>query len=347
MKVLGFDEKSKTAKIKVDSLDDLWHLSKLIEAGDRILGKSSRKIKLSEEEERQKSVKRGVFVELEVQEVDLGAHLKIHGLVQNESEHIPLFSAHSLDIELGTTFDLKKPRWREYQKDRLKEAEEASAAPKALLCVLDDEQAHLAYLTAAGYQLQGKINLRLSRKMYKEKQVKPQADLDKLVAKIRELSYDIDVIIIGSPLFWKEILYNRLKEAEPELSKKAHLENTHSGDEKGIQALVQSGTLDKITKKSQASKEAQLVEKFLQELAKESKMAKYRLSSVAKITPSGAVDTLLVTDSKLAEKKEEFLKVVDEVESLGGQVHIINSKSDPGRKLNGLGGIGALLRYIS
>ena len=42
------------------------------------------------------------------------------------------------------------------------------------------------------------------------------------------------------------------------------------------------------------------------------------------------------------EKIEAIFKTVD---SLKGKIHIISSKHEPGKKLNGLTGIAALLRY--
>jgi len=39
MKVIHFDKKNKIAKVRIDSLDDLWHISKIIEIGDLVAGK--------------------------------------------------------------------------------------------------------------------------------------------------------------------------------------------------------------------------------------------------------------------------------------------------------------------
>lgn len=346
MKVLGFNRNLGDAKVKVDTLDDLWHLSKIIGKGDLVSGKSTRKVKLYEASERQKAVKRSVFVELKVEEVELGGHLKVRGSVQNEVEDIPLHSSHSLEVELGTTIDIHKDRWREFEIRRLEEAEEASAAPKALVCVLDDESASLAFLTAAGFTLQGEMKLRLSKKLFEEKNRKPQDDIDKLIGKIKgKAGDDIEVIILGSPLFWKEIVYNRIKELYPKFSKRIHLEDTSSGDEKGIRELVTGGTLDKITKQSQAARESQFVNHLLQEISKTSKLVAYKYGTVSKLAKDGAVAQLLITDSKMQELREDALELIDGVENLGGEVHIINSKGDAGRKLNGLGGVGAVLRY--
>lgn len=190
------------------------------------------------------------------------------------------------------------------------------------------------------------MNLRLSKKLYEEKQRKPQDDIDKLVGKIKDkIDEGIEVVILGSPLFWKEIIFNRIKELHPTLSKKIHLENTTSGDEKSVRELVNSGALDKITKQSQAAKEEALVEHILKEISKESNLVAYKFENVAKLAMGGAVNQLLITDSELEDMKDAAMQIIDEVEKMGGEVHIINSKGQAGRKLNGLGGVAAILRY--
>ena len=52
MIILNKDLKKGEIKIKVENLDDLWHLSQLIEVKDLVRGKSSRKIKIGNETER-------------------------------------------------------------------------------------------------------------------------------------------------------------------------------------------------------------------------------------------------------------------------------------------------------
>ena len=58
MKLIHSDFKKGEAKIKVENLDDLWYINQIIEKNDLIKGKTLRKIKLGEENQRkQKTVR--------------------------------------------------------------------------------------------------------------------------------------------------------------------------------------------------------------------------------------------------------------------------------------------------
>ena len=65
---------------------------------------------------------------------------------------------------------------------------------------------------------------------------------------------------------------------------------------------------------------------------------------------AGAVKILLFTDKIIEKAREkekfaEFEKLIDTVEQQGGEVHIISTEHEAGEKLDGLGGIAALLRF--
>ena len=60
MKILSLNEKTGIAKKRVDSLDDMDNLSKIIEVGDFLSSQTTRKVKLSNESERQKAEKRTI-----------------------------------------------------------------------------------------------------------------------------------------------------------------------------------------------------------------------------------------------------------------------------------------------
>ena len=74
MKVLNFAKTE--AKISVEHLDDIWCLSHIIDPGDRVEGRTFRKLKLGESTDRgQKVVKKPVFLSIEVERVEFHKHL--------------------------------------------------------------------------------------------------------------------------------------------------------------------------------------------------------------------------------------------------------------------------------
>jgi len=347
MKIIHFNKKEGIAKIRVDALDDLWHLSKIIESGDFVSGEIKRKVKLSGAEERSKTVVKNYFAKILAQKVKLESSvLKVSGKIQEGSEELQTGAAHTLDIFTGDTIKIEKV-WKEYQLRRLEEAEKASKAPKAVVVVLDDEQAHLAALTASGFQYLGGFELRLAKKRYVEK---TDDGMGKLVAEIARIDSESNpnTIVIASPIFWKENLLKTIKEKHPGIVKKIKLEGVSTGTKRALTELINRGVLEKILKSSQIQKEFELVESLMTEIAKKG-LAVYG-KNVVPAVEAGAVKILLFTDriiekAREKEKFADFEKLIDAVEQQGGEVHIISTDHEAGEKLDGLGGIAALLRF--
>lgn len=339
MKILSLNTKTKIAKLMINSLDDLWHLSKIVEKDDLASAKTTRKVKYGGESERQKAEKKTVYIKIEVEKVELAHELKLRGRVTEGPEDITTGSIHTLDISTNTELKLQKPKWMKYQLDRLKEAEKASLTPKTLICVMDDEQANFAYLTSSGIKSIGKISLRLSKKREKEKREKKES-LDKVIKNLKEKGDKVEYIILASPIVWKDVVFKEVKAKLPKLAKKILLENVSTGSKRGLHELIAQGSINKIIKESRIAKEAQLVEKLLAEIARGRK-AVYGISEVQ----SGNLNILLVTDKFLRTHKDEVVELINSVEASRGKVHIIDSKNEAGKKLDSLGGIGGLLRY--
>ena len=81
--------------LKLDSLDDFLYLKQIIEKGDLIRGKSSRKIKLGSEGGRQKSIKKSIWLTIKVNQIEIGAKFRATGSVESEIVGIPLNSSHN------------------------------------------------------------------------------------------------------------------------------------------------------------------------------------------------------------------------------------------------------------
>jgi len=347
MRIIHFNKREGVAKLKINLLDDLWHLSKIIEPNDLITGRIERKIKFSGSEERAKAERKFYTAKIRAARVQLeSTFLKIFGEITEGSDELSK-GAHTLDVKVGFEISIEKD-WKEYQIKRLRDAEKAASAPKALICALDDEQATLAALTAVGISYLGQFQLGLAKKRYVEK---AQERMQELVAEIIRIEKQSkpDYLILASPLFWKEELLKKLQEKESKIGNKVKLENVSVGSRRGIVELLHQGVLDKVIKQSQLQKEFKLVENLVIEIARKG-LATYKFANVKKAVEAGAVDDLLLTDSLIADyreknKFEELEQLIDAVEGQGGKVNIISSDNEAGDKLDGLGGIAVLLRF--
>ena len=91
-----------------------------------------------------------------------------------------------------------------------------------------------------------------------------------------------------------------------------------------------------------------LIDELLEQIAKQG-TCEYGPSNVQKAVAAGAVSKLLLTDKYILKKRSEGFedteKMMKVTESMKGSVHIISSEHEGGKKLDGLGGVAALLRY--
>jgi len=345
MKVLYLSKDE--ARIKVDTIDDLWHLSRLIEPEDIVAGEIVRKVKIGKEEERARLKRETYFVKIKAEKITFEpSAVRVSGTITEGPEELSVGSHHTLDIRPADTVKIFKA-WKQYQVKRLKDAEAATKTPSVAVCVLDDELASLAEFTPTGIKYLQQISLGLAKKRFVEK---VEERLGKLVAAIADIAKTREIVVIASPLFWKDEVLKRLKDKHSDIVEKVRLEDVSTGGKRGVVELLKRGALDRIVKGTALQKEFELVESLLIEIAKDSKLARYKITPVKEAAEAGAIKILLVTDKLIEDMREKkqydkLNELFDSTEKTKGEIHIISSKYEAGDKLDGLGGIAAVLRF--
>ena len=110
MIIINSDFKSGKVKLKITEPEDLWYLSHLIDPGDFIKGKTTRKIKIGQGENA-KVAKKNYVVKIEAETIDFGSSgetLRINGKIKEAPEEIPKDSYQAIALELGTEFIIEK-----------------------------------------------------------------------------------------------------------------------------------------------------------------------------------------------------------------------------------------------
>lgn len=349
MKIFEFDTKKNYAKIKIDNLDDLWILSRIIDVGDIVSGYTTRIIKKSEAQE---GLRKKMFVKIKIEKIDLQKQtntLRLLGTISECSNpDVSLGSHHTLTLQPGDTFSLEK-EFKKWQIERLREAEESAKRPQILLCAADYGDATIAVLRQFGIEFLTDISKSLPGKedvAYEKQREEFIKELGKLLEQIAK-NQNINKVVIGGTGFFIE---NFKKEIDnfPFLNKNALLiKISHSG-KTGINEMIKRGVIDAIVKSNRISAETKVVEEFFKRIATGG-LACYGFEEVKKAVDYGAVETLLVSDLFIAQFKEkgnfsELDNLMSSAEKTGAQVMIISSEHDAGERFEKIG-IGALLRF--
>jgi protein pelota len=344
MKFLQKDYKRSYVKLKIENLDDLWFLNYIIEKSDMLKALTYRKIKLGGELEDKKIIKKPAFLGIEVEKVEFSkysSNLRISGLVREGPEDIPFGSHHTISLEEGTEFSLEKKKFLKYQIDKLEESAKENKS-KILVVVYDREEAYFAMLKKYGYELLGSIKGQVQKKVDKKTEVADFFQEIKKTIEEYDTRYNFSNIVLASPNFWREYMQKIMKE-------KIIFATCSSVGVNGINEVIKRQEVQEVLKQERFAEEIKKVDMLLEEISKQGK-AEYGMIEVSKVIDSGAVEYLLVTDSLIQkyrqeEKFEKLDYMMKNTESMNGKVIIISSENDGGQKLDGLGGIGAILRY--
>lgn len=147
-------------------------------------------------------------------------------------------------------------------------------------------------------------------------------------------------IIIGGPGPTKEEFYNENFLNNEIKQKVISVVDVGYTGEQGLAELVDKA--QDILANEAIVREKKAAERFFQVLGKNPDLATYGKDNVQKALDSGAVELLLITDTFNEEDIEKFAELT---ENQRGDWIIINKKSREGQTLDGIGGIGVILRY--
>jgi len=343
MRVLNQDASSGSIRLQVETDEDLWHLYNIVEIGDLVTASTTRREeksadKLRAEKMEKKRMTLGIRIQkMEFSEDDL--RLKLLGVIETGPQDIG--QHHTLIFENGDTLTIQKTKWRATQLERIQRAVNDSKKPRIVFVSLDQDEATIAVLRQFGLKEIATVRSGRSGKQYEEK---PSVDgyHGEIYSKLKLLiEPNMPVVLLG-PGFEKEILAEDLKKLDPEAFKKIHVYHTGQSGMVGINELMKAGMGSEVLKESSVGAEIEAVEQLMTAIAKGG-MGTYGPNEVMNAANSGAVDKLLILDSKLREQDLDDL--VRTVESQKGSVIVVSSQHDGGKELAALGGIGAILRY--
>lgn len=345
MKIIYKDLKKGVVKLIPETMDDLWHLQHILDKGDLVKALTFRTAEQDDDKLRSKKAeKKPMFLGIRVEDVEFhqfSDRLRIHGVIEEGLQD--LGSHHTINIRAGEFKEITivKEDWKMHHLKRLEEAVQSSKKADIVFVSLDDDEAVAGVIRQSGVQVFAEIASHRSGKLYKSSDNEREyfAEIIAVLKNIKQK--DTPLLIVGSG-FAKDRLVAYGREKMPELFTPVFLHGTGNSGLSGVYEAMRGGAAEKIGKENRVVLETRLVEQLLEEISKNG-YATYGRNEVKDALRNGAVSHLLILD-KVArtEEGEELLTLAKEQ---GSDFSIINSTHDAGKRLEGLGGVAALLRF--
>ncbi len=347
MKLTTQDYKKGIVKLKVTDRDDLWYLSHIISPSDSITGITTRKIKIGSSDNA-KITRKTYKITIKAEKLDLQLDsdtLRINGTNETEHDDIPKGSYQNISITIDDEITIKKEHFKKYEQEKLKEA--ASEKSPLLIALFDREEAIIAKTTKFGHKIL--TNLKGSSQKKNEDHQSTGNFYQDLYKTLEEYQkrHKANKIILATPAFYKE---DFLKQISNKDFKKLTIQATCSAvNESAITEVLKDTKLKQILNESRSQIETNLMQELLTAIAKETPHA-YSIKEVQHAANLGAVIKLLTTTKFITKAKEEgnyeeIDNLLSSIDKQKGEIHILNSEEEAGRRLDGLSGIAAILRY--
>jgi len=341
MKVLRKDPRTGIIKLRLQSLDDLWHVANLVEKGDLVRASTTRRREEATDKvrpDRMDKIRMTLAVrveDLEFREFDV--HLRVSGVIEEGPQD--LGRHHTFTFTVDEDLEIQKT-WRASQLRRLDESVTATEKPLGTFLAIDDEEAVIAQLRQYGVREVASIRAPRQGKMYPGKD-EHVAHYEEVLGALKRADLGQALVVLG-PGFERERFGKWLAEKDAALAARAVQHGTSQGGMRGVAEALRSGAGAKVFEESRVGMETRLVERLLEEIGRDGPCT-YGPAQVAAAVEAGAVETLLITDMKLRDVAvEELLR---KAEGAKGHVVIVSTHHEAGKKLESLGGVAALLRY--
>jgi protein pelota len=332
-----------------ESLDDLWHLTYVLEPGDHVGGDTTRRIQRDDDKLRDTGGEREhMWVELAVEDVEFAKfanRLRVGGEIVDCSREDQLGFHHTLNVEKRMELEIEKV-WQTDQLERLQEAVEATENPDVAIATVEEGEAHVHTVAQYGVEERATITAPTGKGEY----ARPRQELFEELTDILRRT-DAEAIILAGPGFTKQDALDVVEDEAQAVADRVTTVDTSSVGGRGVHEVLKRGAVDRVQAETRISKEADLIDELMERIADGAKAA-YGVDQVAEAADYGAIDELLMLDERLRKERAgegdweiDANDLIESVEQQGGEVTVFSGEFDPGQRLRNLGGVAALLRY--
>ena len=319
-----------------ETLDDLWHLSHLIDPGDLVFATTFRSVEAATDKLRpEKTEKRPVRLGIRVEKVEFHQHsnrLRIGGVIESG---VDVAMHHTLNVEAGFEVSVIK-YWRPVDCERLRRAIDASAYGVVHVASVEEGEAQIYRLRQFGPEWVTTITAGSSKGADAgTRSVLYEKTLETLAAVTGPL-------VVAGPGFVKDEFAGYVKARAPDLASRMVVVETRRIGRGAVQEVIGQGILERLLGDLHLAREVRLMDEILLRIATDGAVA-YGIGDVRRAIAYGAAETILISDTLL--RDEEATKVIERAEQINASVVVLSTEFEPGVRLAALGGAAALLRY--
>ena len=324
--------------------DDLLNLRRIIKENDRVIGDTTRVLKQDRDYARpDKGERIKVRIALTVEKISLDDvldKLRVGGTISESSnESVPHGSHHSFILKINDGITISKKKWLPFEKKLL---ESSNNQIGFVLVAIDTADCGIARLRGTHLEFMPNMYSGSGGKRYKT-----NFNIEKFFDQVQQAILTIlkkeDVVIIFGPGETKKRFSNHIQKSQ-KFNVKV-VEGIDSGGEDGIYIFTKSQSMKEIMSDSNLSKAASIIDEIMILANKKSRKFTMGFDETYNANQMGAVESLVFSDKAIQDGEQRMIDFLNDVEEKGVKIYSVDSSTDIGLRVTGLGGIVSLLRY--
>jgi protein pelota len=332
-----------------ETTGDLWHLHHVIEPGDRVAGETTRRIQRDDDRMRDTGGQREpmsvTLAAADVEFHEFANRLRVSGEIVACSREDQLGLHHTLNVEAFDGIAVEK-EWKPDQRERIEEAAKSGEEPDVAIATVEEGEATIHTVSEYGTTEYASITSPTGKGEFARAREELFGDLGAALARM-----DVDAVVLAGPGFTKQDALDHITEAHPDLAEMVTTVDTSAAGDRGVHEVLARGALEEVRAETRIAAEAALIDELTGRI-RAAEPVVYGPEEVARAAEFGAVEELLILDERLREERAgrgewpiDADEVIRTVERQGGDVTVFSGEFEPGRQLDSLSGIAALLRY--
>ena len=324
--------------------DDLLNLRRIIKENDRVIGDTTRVLKQDRDYARpDKGERIKVRIALTVEKISLDDvldKLRVSGTISESSnESVPHGSHHSFILKINDGITISKKKWLPFEKKLL---ESSNNQIGFVLVAIDTADCGIARLRGTHLEFMPNMYSGSGGKRYKT-----NFNIEKFFDQVQQAILTIlkkeDIVIIFGPGETKKRFSNHIQKSQ-KFNVKV-VEGIDSGGEDGIYIFTKSQSMKEIMSDSNLSKAASIIDEVMILANKKSRKFTMGFDETYNANQMGAVESLVFSDKAIQDGEQRMIDFLNDVEEKGVKIYSVDSSTDIGLRVTGLGGIVSLLRY--